>query len=96
MSDDKHPRPAAVALTYKRGDRNAPRVIATGRGELANRIVELAFANGIKVREDKDLAELLTSVDVGCEIPTEALLAVAEIIAYLYRANNIRRGETDA
>ncbi len=61
-------------------------VVATGRGELAARIVELAFAHGVRVREDKDLAELLSSVDVGCEIPTEALLAVAEIIAYLYRA----------
>jgi flagellar biosynthesis protein len=88
MSDEKRNRPVAAALSYKRGDQNVPRVIATGRGELANRIVELGFQNGIKVREDKDLAELLTSVDVGCDIPTEALLAVAEIIAYLYRSND--------
>ena len=93
MSDDLHKRPVAAALSYKRGDQNAPRVIATGRGQLANRIVELAFQNGIKVREDKDLAELLTAVDVGCEIPTEALLAVAEIIAYIYRANGQLKGE---
>ena len=94
MADTADPRPpgkphrsAAVALSYKHGDPGAPRVVATGRGELAHRIVDLAFENGVKVREDRDLAELLTSVDVGCEIPTEALLAVAEIIAYLYRVN---------
>ncbi len=54
---------------------------------MAERILALAFENGVKVREDADLAELLASVDVGCEIPTEALIAVAEIIAYLYRLN---------
>ena len=82
------PRPAAVALSYKKGDKGAPRVIATGRGAFAQRIVDLAFQNGVKVREDAELAELLSSVDAGCEIPTEALLAVAEIIAYLYRTGN--------
>ena len=87
MPDQHSPRPVAAALTYKRGDAGAPRVVATGRGEMAKRILDLAFANGVKVREDKDLAELLSSVDAGCEIPTEALLAVAEIIAYIYRAN---------
>ncbi len=87
MTDPKIRRPVAAALSYRKGDAGAPRVIATGRGMLAQRIVDLAFQNGIKVREDRDLAELLASVDVGCEIPTEALLAVAEIIAYLYRAN---------
>jgi flagellar biosynthesis protein len=85
MQKNDH-RPAAAALTYRPGTPGRPMVVATGRGELAARIVELAFAHGVRVREDKDLAELLSSVDVGCEIPTEALLAVAEIIAYLYRA----------
>jgi flagellar biosynthesis protein len=80
-------RPVAAALSYKKGDAGAPRVMATGRGALAERILALAFENGVKVREDADLAELLSSVDVGCEIPTEALIAVAEIIAYLYRLN---------
>jgi flagellar biosynthesis protein len=89
MSDPPKRRPVAAALSYKRGESQAPRVIATGRGALAARIVDLAFENGVKVREDADLAELLASVDAGCEIPTEALIAVAEIIAYLYRANGL-------
>ncbi len=92
MSDHPTPRPVAAALSYKKGSAAPPRVVATGRGELAGRIVELAFQNGVKVREDRDLAELLASVDAGCEIPTEALLAVAEIIAYLYRVNGTLTG----
>ncbi len=89
----KAARPVAAALSYTRGEAGAPRVIATGRGALAERILALAFENGVKVREDADLAELLASVDVGCEIPTEALVAVAEIIAYLYRVNGQMKEE---
>jgi flagellar biosynthesis protein len=93
MRDDKKPVPVAAALSYQAG-RGVPRVTATGRGALAEQIVALAFANGVKVREDRDLAELLASIDIDCEIPTEALLAVAEIIAYLYRANGNLKAET--
>jgi flagellar biosynthesis protein len=80
----------AVALKYKPEGDNAPEVAASGRGKLAERILELAFAHDVKVREDADLAELLIALDVGDEIPVEAFAAVAEILAYVYRAN----GET--
>ena len=84
--ENKNQVQLAAAIEYRPG-LGLPRVTATGRGGLAEQIVALAYANGVKVRQDKDLVELLASVDVDCEIPTEALLAVAEIIAYLYRAN---------
>ncbi len=77
----------AVALHYDRRDDKVPRVVATGRGALAERILELAFAHGVKVREDADLAEILAAVDVGKQIPLAAFAAVAEILFYLYRAN---------
>ena len=93
MDKDKKPLQVAAALTYLPGQ-GLPRVTATGRGALAEQIIALAHANGVKVREDRDLAELLASVDVDCEIPTEALLAVAEIIAYLYRANGKLKTKT--
>lgn len=80
-------RPVAVALSYELGSEALPKVIATGKGALAEKILEIAFANGIKVRRDADLAELLGSVDLDCEIPLEAIHAVAEILAYVYRAN---------
>lgn len=80
-------RPVAVALRNDRGDASLPRVVATGHGAVAEQILELAFAHGVKVRTDADLAEILAAVDVESEIPIEAIAAVAEILAYVYRAN---------
>jgi flagellar biosynthesis protein len=77
----------AVALQYDRQEDKVPRVVATGRGALAERILELAFAHGVKVREDADLAEILAAVEIGQQIPIAAFVAVAEILFYLYRAN---------
>ena len=53
----------------------------------ADQILELAFAHGVKVRTDPDLAEVLAAVEVDTVIPVEAFVAVAEILAYVYRAN---------
>lgn len=79
----------AVALDYDpETAEDAPRVIAKGKGYVAQRILEIAFDKGIKVREDADLAQMLNAVDVDSEIPVEAYLAVAEILAYVYKANN--------
>ncbi|WP_035708417.1 EscU/YscU/HrcU family type III secretion system export apparatus switch protein [Niveispirillum irakense] len=93
MTDPSTPQPApqrrqvAVALRHDRGDAKLPRVVATGHGAVAEQILELAFATGVKVRTDADLAEILAAVDVESEIPIEAIAAVAEILAYVYRAN---------
>ncbi|MEK9672918.1 MAG: EscU/YscU/HrcU family type III secretion system export apparatus switch protein [Rhodospirillaceae bacterium] len=77
----------AVALADGGGPGRPPKVVAGGRGRVAEQILQIAFAQGIKVREDADLAQLLSAVDVEEDIPTEALTAVAEILIYLYRAN---------
>jgi flagellar biosynthesis protein len=77
----------AVALTHEPGREGLPRVVATGRGAVAEQILELAFANGVKVREDADLAQILAAVEVDSEIPMEAIVAVAEILAHVYLAN---------
>jgi flagellar biosynthesis protein len=93
MSDKEAPRqPVAVALTHERGGAQLPRITATGRGQVAEQILELAFASGVKVRQDADLAEILAAVDIDTEIPIEAIAAVAEILAYVYRANGERPG----
>lgn len=84
---DEGPVPVAVALQHEFGSPNAPRVVATGRGELAKQILEIAFSHGVKVREDADLVEILSHIEVDCEIPLEAFTAVAEILAYVYAAN---------
>jgi flagellar biosynthesis protein len=79
-------RTVAVALSQE-GAADAPRVVATGRGAVAERILEIAFASGVKVRQDADLAQLLSAVDVDSLIPLEAFGAVAEILTYVYKAN---------
>lgn len=77
----------AVALKYEPKTEFAPRVVASGRGSVAEQILAIAFAKGVKVREDADLVKLLSVLDIDSEIPIEAFAAVAEILAYVYRAN---------
>jgi flagellar biosynthesis protein len=81
------PASVAIALRYDRASDPAPRVVATGRGHLAQAILDLAFATGVKVREDADLAGLLAAIEIGEAIPLAAFAAVAEILARLQRAN---------
>jgi flagellar biosynthesis protein len=81
-------RAAAVALKkYGIDEGSLPKVVAAGYGKLAEQIVEIAFQNGVKVREDKDLAQMLAAIELDSDIPSEALIAVAEILAYVYKVN---------
>ena len=82
----------AVALRYAHGRDNAPTLSAKGEGSVAEQILQVAFANGIRVRKDTDLTEILMAVDVESEIPLEAFAAVAEILNYIYRINRIYGG----
>ncbi|OKH89042.1 EscU/YscU/HrcU family type III secretion system export apparatus switch protein [Thalassospira sp. TSL5-1] len=79
----------AVALRYQQGRDDAPILAAKGQGGVAEQILQMAFAKGIRVRQDSDLAEILMAVDVDSEIPLEAFAAVAEILNYIYRINQI-------
>ncbi len=83
----------AVALAKQEPNDRAPKVVAGGRGRVAEQILQLAFQNGVKVREDADLAQLLTAIDIESEIPLEAFAAVAEILVYVYQANNAAPGD---
>ena len=82
---EKIPKAAALSDESQKG--KFPRVVASGSGTIAEQILEIAWSNNIKVREDADLAEVLTAIDVDSEIPIEAFAAVAEILSYVYRAN---------
>ena len=85
------PRQIAVALGYA-ADRNAaPRVLAKGRGYVAQHILELAREKNIPVREDSDLVQTLAQLDLGEFIPPELYPAVAEVLAYIYRENQRRK-----
>lgn len=89
---DQKPRANAPAGTRT----NAPRVVATGRGAVAEQILEIAFAQGVPVREDPDLVELLATLEPEAEIPVDAIAAVAEILSYVYRANRQAAGTEDS
>ncbi len=77
----------AVALGYDSAQNNAPVVLAKGGGDIASRIIALAEENGIEIRQDADLLQILKAVDINQEIPVEAFAAVAEILSYIYRQN---------
>ncbi len=81
----------AAAIEYERGSDEAPRVTASGRGFIAEQILAIAFERGIKVREDAELVEILSMIEVDSPIPLEAFAAVAEILAYVYQANDARK-----
>ena len=82
-------RSAAKAVAIKDASLagNLPRVVASGKGSVAEQILQIAWANDIKVREDADLVEVLSAIDVESEIPIEAFATVAEILSYVYKAN---------
>lgn len=74
----------AVALAYATGDA-APRVVAKGRGLLAQAIIDRAKEAGVYVHESPELLSLLMQVDLDQHIPPELYLAVAELLAWLYQ-----------
>jgi len=76
------PNQKAVALKYDLGD-TAPKVVASGQGYVAEKILENADKNDIPVYQDKELAEELTRLDLGDDIPPELYEIVAQILIYV-------------
>jgi flagellar biosynthesis protein len=81
----------AVALKYERGKDRAPKVTAKGRGEVAEKILALAREHGITVQKDSTLLDALYRLDINEEIPEELYKVVAEILAFVYRMNRLRK-----
>lgn len=80
----------AVALAYRSADA-APRVVAKGRGLVAEEIIARAREHGVYVHESPELVSLLSQIDLDQHIPAQLYVAVAELLAWLYR---MERGET--
>ena len=78
----------AVSLGYNRSQDNAPKVLASGAGEIANKIISLAKEHDIPIKEDPDLIEILSKVEVDQETPPNLYKAVAEIFSFLYKITN--------
>ncbi|MBS3934964.1 MAG: EscU/YscU/HrcU family type III secretion system export apparatus switch protein [Sulfuritalea sp.] len=83
----------AVALKYAPGDQ-APRVVAKGRGLIAEEIIARARAHGVYVHESPELVTLLSQIDLDERIPPALYVAVAELLAWLYRVE--RQGSDEA
>lgn len=84
---EKSRRQTAVAIKDRTADKKVPQVTAAGRGTIAEKILQLAYENDIKVKEDAPLAEMLAAIEIDSPIPSEAFMAIAEILYYVYRAN---------
>lgn len=90
----KSPDPSqkAVALAYRSGDA-APKVVARGRGLIAEEIISRAKEHGVFVHESRELVALLMQVDLDSHIPPALYRAVAELLAWLYRLEAAQGGE---
>lgn len=89
MATTPDPRSAAVALAYEASE-GAPRVVARGRGVLAQAIIEKARDAGVFVHESPELVALLMQVDLDARIPPQLYVAIAELLAWVYR---LERGD---
>lgn len=86
--NDASIRRIAAALGYDTETDDAPKLLAKGRGELADRIIALAKQHDIPIREDRDLVAVLSKLDLDQEIPPELYRVVAELLAFVYKANS--------
>ena len=92
MPDNKEKQKVktAVALAYDPNEDGAPKVIASGKGALAEKIIEQAKDNKIPVHEDDKLAETLSRLEIGEMIPPELYEVVAEILVFVDAMDKIK------
>lgn len=84
-------RKKAVALRYDPLKDRAPKVTAKGAGEVAERIIQVAREHDIPVKDDADLVEVLSKLEIEKEIPPDIYVVVAELLAFVYSVNNKKK-----
>ena len=87
---DKKYQKKAVALKYDRKTDPAPKITAKGKGKVARKIIDLAREHDVPIKDDPDLIEVLSSLDINEEIPSEIYAVVAELLAFVYSMNTRR------
>lgn len=87
MSEKKYERKEAVALSYDPTTESAPKVIAKGKGKIAENILEKAEAHNIPIQEDPSMLEILGQLNIDESIPEELYQAVSEVFAYIYHVD---------
>lgn len=85
MKDERYTRKEAVAITYNSDRNDAPKIVAKGKGKIAENILARAEEFNVPVQEDASLVELLGQLDINQSIPEELYQAVAEVFAYIYK-----------
>ena len=88
-TDNPKLRRIAAALGYDPSKTDAPKLMAKGQGDIADKIIELAKEHNIPIREDRALVAVLAKLDLDQEIPPELYHTIAELLAFVYRANKL-------
>ncbi len=78
---------SAVALRYDASKDKSPKVTAKGSGNIAEKIIALAKENDVPIKEDSDLVQVLSQIDIDKEIPPSVYQVVAELLAFVYEVN---------
>jgi len=78
----------ATALKYDDTKDNAPKAMAQGSGAIAKNIIKIAQQNGIPIKKDEDLVNMLSQIELNQEIPVELYKAVSEIFSFIYGISN--------
>ena len=94
MLEEKYIQQKAVALQYDNEKDSAPVVTAQGRGETAKNIIKIAEENGIPIKKDEDLVNMLSQIELNQEIPVELYQAVSEIFSFIYGISNENKEES--
>lgn len=88
MAEDRRNRRQALALAYGEGD-GAPRLVAKGYGEVAERIIAEAQRNGVHIHDSPELVGLLMQLDLDAQIPPQLYQVVAELLAWVARLESV-------
>ncbi len=89
MTEEQKKRLEAIALSYQSGD-EAPKVVASGRGYVAEKILEKAQEANVPIHQDEKVADALSNIDIGAYIPKELYEVVAEILVFVGDMEKIR------
>ena len=88
MKTSRSRQKRAAALKYQPKSDNAPKVIAKGKGQVAEKIIEIAREHNIYIQNDPDLIEVLSQLDLNQEIPSDLYIVIAELLAFVYSLNS--------
>jgi flagellar biosynthesis protein len=94
MVDKEEKKTRAIALEYDKANDPAPKLVAKGEGTMAEQILKIAAEHNIPIREDANLVEILSVLEVDSYIPFESYVAVAEILSYIYQENAKKRSRS--